>query len=165
MTAHGFAPGGGSNTSQRTCGDRPEKLSSSRGTHLSMTLSHVESRRSHTLCGSDGAVRITATRERSRRFSYHSDGRTYTWRRVGKRLSNLVDVTTNVVVLQSSGTHYSGKATSHVVLEDGSQLAFPVRRGRHHLFRMGANRHSLMSAVDATGEHLIEYRWGQFDFR
>jgi hypothetical protein len=139
------------------------------GTHLSRTTPHPVSRGLRLLSDSDGTVRVSATRERqfSNGYLYRSDGRTYAWRQVGKRnprVYDLVDATSNIAILQKSGSHFGGKATTRVILEDEFQLEFPVRRGtRWHSARAGANRHSLMSAVDAAGNHLIEYRWVEFN--
>ena len=127
------------------------------GTHLSMRKTW---RRDEPLLGPDGKVRVSLSVEFWRsRVSYHSDGRTYQWRRVrnarseGKLVKDVVDVTTNVPILRMSGRHYSGKATTRVVLADHTSLKFPVRLRQ---------RHSLMSAVDEEGNHLIGYRWEQF---
>jgi hypothetical protein len=68
-------------------------------------------------------------------------------------VKDLVDVTTGAPILRTSGRHHNGRATTRVVLADRSHLTFPVRPRQ---------RHSLMSAVDEAGNHLIEYRWGQF---
>ena len=125
------------------------------GTHLSMRKTW---RRGEPLLGPDGNVRVSLSESWRWRVSYHSDGRTYQWRRArnarseGKLVKDLLDVTTNVPILRMSGRHYAGKATTRVLLADHTILRFPVRLGQ---------RHSLMSAVDEAGNHLIEYRFGQ----
>jgi hypothetical protein len=126
------------------------------GTHLSRKKTWQST---EPLLGPDGDVRVSLSGGMWRKPSYHADGRTYQWRQVrnakseGKLVKDLLDVTTDVPILRMSGRHFAGKATTRVVLADQTILWFPVRL-RH--------RHSLMSAVDEAGNHLIEYRWGQF---
>lgn len=82
-------------------------------------------------------------------------GRTYEWRRVGKRqlvansrVRELVNMTTKSPVLRRSGVHFNGRAGTRISLA-GTEFIFPVR---------GRRASAVMSAVDRLGNHVIEYR-------
>jgi hypothetical protein len=89
-------------------------------------------------------------------------GRTYEWRRVGKRkfiqaarVRDLVNVATNSPVLRRTGRHFEGRAGTRIVTS-GSEFSFPVKGGRHS---------AVMSAIDGSGNRLIEYRSIRFSRR
>lgn len=82
-------------------------------------------------------------------------GRTYEWRRVGKRrliqaarMRELINVGTKSPVLRRTGRHFDGQARTRIVTP-GTELFFPVK-GRRHC--------AVMSAIDGSGNHLIAYR-------
>jgi hypothetical protein len=82
-------------------------------------------------------------------------GRTYEWRRVGKRkfmqaarVRDLINVGTKSPVLRRTGRHFDGRDGTRIVVL-GTELSFPVK-GRRHC--------AVMSAIDGSGNHLIEYR-------
>ena len=83
------------------------------------------------------------------------EGRTYAWRRVGKRefmqaarVRDLVDVGTESSVLRRTGRHFDRKAGTRIVTS-GTELSFPVT---------GRRECAVMSAIDGSGNSLIEYR-------
>ncbi len=72
-------------------------------------------------------------------------GRTLKWRRVSRHVYDLIGVATNAPVLRRSGVHFAGQATSQVTLGSQVKFDFPVRG-------------KLMSAIDESGDSLIQYR-------
>ncbi len=87
---------------------------------------------------------------------FTSQGRTYGWQRVGKRrivaasrVADLVNTATNAPVLRITGVHYNGVDGTSVSLADQGEIRFPVR---------GHNKCALMSAIDDSGNSLVEYR-------
>lgn len=121
----------------------------------------------------NGAVVVTSRQKRFRpeqMFTYHRaftyQGRTYKWRRLGKKelatnsqsgknlvwpaSMDLVNVATGVAVLRSDGHHFDRRAGARVYLTGRGELSFPVR-GR-------TGTRALMSAVDESGNTLIQYR-------
>jgi hypothetical protein len=93
----------------------------------------------------------------SRSHLFNSQGRTYEWRRVGKRkflaadrVADLVDTATNAPVLRISGVHYNDCARTLVRLRASQRaILFPVR---------SSEKCALMSAIDDSGNSLVEYR-------
>jgi len=86
-----------------------------------------------------------------------SDGRTYVWRRVGRRslfashkVVDLVDVEANAPVLRMSGFHLNRRAGTRLTLVGQRELRFPVT---------GRKWRALMSAIDESGNSLIDYRF------
>ncbi len=82
-------------------------------------------------------------------------GSTYEWRRVGKRkllassrVRDLVNVRTGSSALRRSGVHFGGDAGTKMVLGE-RELTFPIR---------GESPHLVMSAVDGSGNRMVEYR-------
>jgi hypothetical protein len=87
-------------------------------------------------------------------------GRTYEWRRIGKRkfmqnarVRDLVNSQTGSPVLRRTGRHFDGRAGTRIVTP-GSEIFFPVK---------GRRRSAVMSAIDGSGNHLIEYRSIKWD--
>jgi len=87
---------------------------------------------------------------------FTSQGRTYGWQRVGKRkieaaarVTDLVDTATNAPVLRITGHHYNGVDGTTVSLAGQREIRFPVR---------GHKKCALMSAIDDSGNSLVEYR-------
>ncbi len=115
----------------------------------------------------NGAVVVTS---RQRRFMPHPaisyQGRTYEWRRLTKKMvarnpergknlvevgsGDLVNVATGTAVLRSGGCHHDRRACARVYLTGRGELTFPVR-GR-------TRTRALMSAIDESGNSLIQYR-------
>jgi len=92
----------------------------------------------------------------SRPHTFTSQGRTYGWQRVGKRrivaasrVADLLNTATNAPVLRITGVHYNGVDATSVRLADQREIRFPVR---------GHNKCALMSAIDDSGNSLVEYR-------
>jgi hypothetical protein len=84
-----------------------------------------------------------------------SQGRTYRWQRVGgrkfvaaSRVADLVNTATNAPVLRLTGVHINGVDGTSVSLGN-REIRFPVR---------GHKKCALMSAVDDSGNSLVEYR-------
>jgi hypothetical protein len=82
-------------------------------------------------------------------------GRTYEWRRVGKRKFNqaarvreLINAGTKSPVFRRTGRHFEGRAGTRIVTP-GTEISFPVK---------GRRQSAVMSAIDGSGNHLIEYR-------
>jgi hypothetical protein len=82
-------------------------------------------------------------------------GRVYEWRRVGKRkvmqaarVRDLVDLRANLSVLRRTGRHFDSRAGTRIVTPR-VELSFPVK---------GWRPCAVMSAIDGSGNHLIEYR-------
>ena len=76
-------------------------------------------------------------------------GRTYEWRRVGKRkfmqaarVRDLVNVGTKSPVLRRTGRHFEGQARTRIVIP-GRDLTFPVK---------GPRQSAVMSAIDGSGQ-------------
>ncbi len=111
------------------------------------------------LINANGAVSTRRERNRStpRGHVFISQGRTYAWRRVSGKLkdpiADLVNVATNAAVLRISGSHFRGRARTRVALAGQPELQFPVR---------GVGGRALMSAIDESGNCLVEYRSVQF---
>jgi hypothetical protein len=85
-----------------------------------------------------------------------SQGRTYVWRPVAKRkglassrVEDLVNLSTNAPVLRMSGLHSNYRAGTRLTLVGQRELRFPVK---------GYSWRALMSAIDESGNSLIEYR-------
>lgn len=86
-----------------------------------------------------------------------SQGQTYKWRRVGKRswfspesrVKDLVNVATNAPVLQMRDAHLGHRAGTRVTIVGQRELSFPVK---------GQRLRAIMSAIDESGNSLIEYR-------
>jgi hypothetical protein len=92
----------------------------------------------------------------SRSYIFASQGRTYGWQRVGKRkvmvvsrVSDLVNTATNAPALRVTGVHYNGVDRTSVSLAGQREIRFPVR---------GHKECALMSAMDDSGNSLVEYR-------
>ena len=104
---------------------------------------------------SNGAVSTRRERRRStpRGHVFTSQGRTYAWQRVSSRwkspAADLVNVATNAQVLRISGGHFNGRAGTRVTLTGQGEIQFPVR---------GTGGRALMSAIDESGNCLVEYR-------
>lgn len=89
-----------------------------------------------------------------RRISYR--GETYVWRRVGRRrlfvtdrMKDLVNARTGASMLRRTGVHSSGVAGTRIVLGE-KEYTFPVRGEDASL--------PMMSAVDGSGNRIVEYR-------
>ena len=87
---------------------------------------------------------------------FASQGRTYGWQRVGKRkfepasrVADLVNTATNAPVLRITGIHHNGVDGTSVSLAGQRVIRFPVR---------GHKECALMSAMDDSGNSLVEYR-------
>jgi hypothetical protein len=102
-------------------------------------------------------VEMRCENSASTRFpkSVSCQGRTYEWRRVGKRkfmqnarVRDLINVQTGSPVLRRTGRHFEGRAGTRIVTP-GSEISFPVK---------GRRRSAVMSAIDGSGNRLIEYR-------
>ena len=127
-----------------------------RGQHLSMRRA---GRGSWELVNdSSGAVGARCEHKTSLRVPHMviSEGRTYVWRQVGRkkllagsRTMDLVDVATNAPVLRMSGLHFNYRAGTRLTLVGQRELRFPVK---------GHSWRALMSAIDESGNSLIEYR-------
>jgi hypothetical protein len=85
-----------------------------------------------------------------------NQGQIFAWRRVGKRqflaerrVVDLVNDSTNAPVLRLSGIHMDLKAGTTLIMNGQGPLHFSVR---------GAPSGALMSAIDESGNSLIEYR-------
>lgn len=125
------------------------------GTHLTLKKSGWHSWEYEN--ASTGAVEMRCESSSRIRFpkSVSYEGRTYAWRRVGKRefmqaarVRDLVDVGTESSVLRRTGRHFDGKARTRIVTST-TELSFPVK---------GRRECAVMSAIDGSGSSLIEYR-------
>lgn len=126
------------------------------GQHVSMRKSGRDSW--DLVDDADGSVSVQCIHKTSIRVphSVTTQGRTYVWRRVGKRrifansrTDDLVDVATNAPVLRMSGLHFNYRAGTRLTLIGQRELQFPVK---------GHSWRALMSAIDESGNSLIEYR-------
>jgi hypothetical protein len=107
--------------------------------------------------GASGLVEMRCQTSGFSRFpkSVSYAGRTYEWRRVGKRkfmqaarVRDLINVGTKSPVLRRTGRHFDGRAGTRITTP-GTEIFFPVKGRRHS---------AVMSAIDGSGHHLIEYR-------
>ena len=114
-------------------------------------------RRTYELVNDDSRTIATCSGKASRRFplTITTQGRTYAWRRVGERrlmasarVRELVNVATNAPVLRMRGTHFDHSAYTRITIGQ-HELQFPV---------VGTRQLALMSAIDQSGNSLIEYR-------
>ena len=71
------------------------------------------------------------------------------------RVRELVSAGTNTSVLGLTGIHFRGSATTRVTLAGQREVHFPVRGD---LRMRGPRLFALMSALDESGESLVEYR-------
>ncbi len=116
------------------------------GKHLSWRRA---GRGSWELTDSNGAVTVST----SKRDVLTSYGRSYTWRTVDKQgfwdagIEELANAATHAPVLRKSGSHWDHKSDTRVTLSGQRELQFPVRGP------LGS-----MSAVDVSGNSLVEYR-------
>ncbi len=126
------------------------------GKHLSMRQTGQDSW--ELVTDSTGLVGTTCAHKASTRVPHivTSQGRTYIWRKVGRkrvlarhRVVDLVDVATNSPVLRMSGLHLNCRAATRLTLVGQCELRFPVT---------GRKRHALMSAIDESGNSLVDYR-------
>jgi hypothetical protein len=114
-------------------------------------------RRAYELVNDDSRTTIaTCSGKASRRFplTITTQGRTYAWRRVGKRklmaaarVRELVNVATNTPVLCMKGIHFDHSAYTRITIGQ-HELQFSVR---------GTRQLALVSAIDQSGNSLIEY--------
>jgi hypothetical protein len=132
-----------------------QRFSDLPGTHFSLSKSgwHSWEYANNTT----GLVEMKCEASGQTRFpkSVSYQGRTYAWRRVGTRkfmqaarVRDLVDVGTQAPVLQRTGRHFDGGAGTRIATPS-ADLSFPVK---------GRRECAVMSAVDRSGNRLIEYR-------